>query len=499
MNRNILLLSFCAAVALSVWGCNKKGNTASEPSSIAISFSPTSGPIGTLITIESGGGDLSEAESVKVGGEPALIVSKAQSEIKALVLSSTSGAVTVSLTSGVTGTSAEEFAITATQIISKQEGSKVVPSDIVPQSRVGSSVAISADGNTIIVGGPYDDSNMGAAWVFTRHNGEWSQQGSKLVGSGAVGSTVYQGTSVALSADGNIALVGGSGDDSNKGAVWVYTRTNGEWSQQGSKLLPSDAVGAARFGASLALTPDGHTAIIGGFGDDSDVGAAWIFTLKNGEWSQYGAKLVGTGAVGGSYQGSAVAISADGHTALVGGYGDDSGKGALWVFARANGEWAQQGSKLLASDVVGAARVGWSVAISADGNTALVGGFHDNSMSGAAWVFARTNGEWSQQGSKLVGSDAVGPAGFGFKTSLSLDGNIALISGHADDTGKGALWIFKRTNDEWLQEGSKLTATGGTGMPSLGTGVALSADGGTAAIGGYMDATAKGALWIFVP
>src|SRR6202011_2818109 len=80
-------------------------------------------------------------------------------------------------------------------------------------------VAISADGNTAITGAPQDNGAIGAAWVFTRSNGTWSQQGAKLVGSGAVG--VARQDAVALSADGNTALIGGYNDNSGLGATWV--------------------------------------------------------------------------------------------------------------------------------------------------------------------------------------------------------------------------------------------------------------------------------------
>src|SRR5262245_34377039 len=67
-------------------------------------------------------------------------------------------------------------------------------------------------------------------------------------------------------------------------------------------------------------------------------------------------------------------------------------------------EFVQQGPKLLGNGTVGGAQLGASVALSADGNTAIVGGNHDNNSVGAAWVFIRSNGVWAQQGAKLVGS-----------------------------------------------------------------------------------------------
>ena len=74
-------------------------------------------------------------------------------------------------------------------------------------------MSLSADGNTAIVGGDDDNGDAGAAWVWTRSGGVWTQQGTKLVGSGAVG-TAAQGSSVSLSADGNTAIVGGLCDNS---------------------------------------------------------------------------------------------------------------------------------------------------------------------------------------------------------------------------------------------------------------------------------------------
>jgi hypothetical protein len=96
------------------------------------------------------------------------------------------------------------------------------------------------------------------------------QQGPKLVGTGAAGHFPVQGQSVALSADGNTAIVGGP--FGNNGAAWVWTRSGGVWTQQGTKLVGSGAVGAGQ-GNSVALSTDGNTAIVGGAGDNSGTGA----------------------------------------------------------------------------------------------------------------------------------------------------------------------------------------------------------------------------------
>jgi hypothetical protein len=93
-----------------------------------------------------------------------------------------------------------------------QQGPKLVGTDAIGQANQGASVALSADGNTAIIGAPGDNENLGAAWVFTRSSGTWTQQGPKLVGTSASLYRSYsQGASVALSADGNTAIVGGIG------------------------------------------------------------------------------------------------------------------------------------------------------------------------------------------------------------------------------------------------------------------------------------------------
>jgi hypothetical protein len=239
-----------------------------------------------------------------------------------------------------------------------------------------------------------------AVGIATQALAQFIQQGPKLVGSGALVPTA-QGESVALSADGSTAIVGGYTDNSGTGAAWVYTRSGGVWTQQGSKLVGTGAVGNASQGVSVALSADGNTAIVGGYTDNSNAGAAWVYTRSGGVWTQQGSKLVGTGAVGNAEQGICVALSADGNTAIVGGLTDDSGTGAVWVYTRSGGAWAQQGSKLVGTGAVGNAEQGSHVALSADGNTAMLGGRGDNLGTGAAWVFIQPTKEDCKNGGWL--------------------------------------------------------------------------------------------------
>jgi FG-GAP repeat len=141
------------------------------------------------------------------------------------------------------------------------------------------------------------------------------------------------------------------------------------------------------------------------------------------------AKLVGTGFLGHGVivQGSSVSLSNDGTTAIVGGYQDNNNLGAAWVFTREAGIWSQQ-AKLVAIDSIGSdVEQGYSVSLSGDGNTAIVGGRDDNNLVGAAWVYSQSGGMWSQQ-AKLVGTSGSGEQGW--SVSLSSDGNTAIVGAY---------------------------------------------------------------------
>ncbi len=458
------------------------------------SFTPTSGSIGTLVTIV--GNNLSAIDTLRIGGVSAIKISAKIDTLVAMVMPGANTGKIFITTHGGSAISSSNFTITASGLPSAQQGSKLVGTGNAGTASQGFSVSVSANGNTAIVGGVFDSNYQGAVWIYNRSEGIWSQQGSKLVGTGSVGSA-EQGRSVSISADGNTAIVGGRGDNNYQGAVWIYTRSGGVWSQQGNKLVGTGNIGAAAQGVSVCISGDGNTAIVGGEGDNLLQGAAWIYTRSGNTWTQQGNKLVGTGVVFRALQGRSVSLSADGNTAIVGGPADNNGEGAAWVYTRNGNTWTQQGSKLVATGNIGQSSQGTSVSLSADGNTAIVGGLEDNISQGAAWVYTRNGNTWTQQGSKLVGTGNIGSAGIGVSVSLSADGNTALVGGHGDNGSQGAAWVYRRSGNTWNQQGTKLVGTGNIGAAQQGLSASLSADGNTAIIGGPGDNSEHGAAWVY--
>jgi hypothetical protein len=454
---------------------------------VITSFTPASGAPGTLVTIT--GTNLNGLSAFTIGGVSGIVVSNTGATLVGMVMpGAATGTVAVTTPAG-SATSAGTFTVQNTPFPIAQQGTKLAASNPLLTPGQGWSVALSADGKTALVGGYYDNNGAGATWVYTRTGNTWAQQ-QKLIGTGA-GVNAWQGFSVALSADGNTAIVGGVIDNS----AWVFTRSGGTWAQQGPKLVGSDRVGNAWFGKSVSLSADGNTAIVGGYWDNANTGAAWVFIRSGSTWAQQGTKLVGIGAVGAAGQGHSVSLSADGNIAAIGGAYDDTNKGATWIFTRSGNTWVQKKLVVLG---VGATKQGQSVSLSADATTLMIGGVNATSNVSNAWVYTRSGSTWTQQGTTIAGSDAVGTAANGTNVTLSADGNTAMMGSVSDNGNRGAAWVFTRSGNAYTQKGKKLVALGTVGTTLyMGRSVALSADGTNMLVGADGDDTNKGATWSY--
>jgi len=264
----------------------------------------------------------------------------------------------------------------------------------------GISVAISGD--TIVVGADFDDvganSGQGSAYVFTRSGGVWTQQARLLATGGAVND--HFGISVAI--EGETAVVGAHSDDvdhdgvvyPNQGSAYVFTRSGSVWTQR-AQFTPEDGRADDFFGNSVAIS--GETVVVGAFEDsvgaNSDQGSAYVFTGSGSDWTQP-TQLLATGGAVSDYFGVSVAISGD--TIVVGANLDDVGansnQGAAYVFTRSGGVWTEQ-TPFLATG--GAANDQFGVSVAISGDTIVVGAAFDDvgatTNQGSAYVFGNAS------------------------------------------------------------------------------------------------------------
>ncbi|MCU4716464.1 FG-GAP repeat protein [Halapricum hydrolyticum] len=384
------------------------------------------------------------------------------------------------------------------------------------EDRFGVSVGLSRNGTTAVVGAFEDkDPNgeqAGAAYVFDRRIGSWTQQTKLVAADGDAGD--WFGGSVTVSSDGMTAVIGAPNDDdpdgssdaqSGAGSAYVFSQTGGDWNRE-AKLTAADGEPGDMFGLDVAVSSDGTTAIIGAAEDENpngeQAGSAYVFEQSGSAWDQQ-AKLSAADGDADDHFGQAVALSDDGTTALVSAAYDrvtpeEIILGSVYAFERSDGTWNQQ-AKLVPGEV--GYRVGSTVSLSADGTVALIGTSEYERPSPGAYVFEQLDGSWEQQAKLSTGDPQ---DWFGRAVALSADGTTALCSAHAetDPNGEqaGAAYVFDRSDGTWNQR-TKLVAADGDSEDWFGWGVALSGDATTALVGALLDedphGTDSGSAYVF--
>ena len=378
----------------------------------------------------------------------------------------------------------------------------------------GYAVALSGDGNTLAVGAQMEGSmaagingnqadnsapGAGAVYVFTRSGSGWSQQA--YIKASNPGANDQFGGALTLSADGNTLAVAAQFEDSaatgidgnqsdnsmaEAGAVYVFTRTAGKWSQQAYVKASNtgEQDDGDTFGYAITLSDDGNTLAVGAPSEDSvpsgatgrqadnaaqGAGAVYVFTRSGATWSQQAYIKSGNPVrPEGDLFGYSVALSADGNTLAAGAFdegggakaingpedGTVNGSGAAYVFTRSGTTWARQAYLKSPTQDRGDSMGTW-ITISDDGNTVVTGALDEDTLTpginvvksghsgvvdapddlsaGAAWAFGRSGTAWSEL-ANFKASNAGKTDWFAVRLNLSGDGNTLAVSAPNEDS-----------------------------------------------------------------
>jgi hypothetical protein len=362
----------------------------------------------------------------------------------------------------------------------------------------GTSVAISGD--TVLVGTSPSDGTRGAAYVFARDAGAWTQQ-AKLA---AADDPSFDGFGCCVAVVGDTALVGArqattGGGHRQQGAAYVFVRQAGTWTQQ-AQLTAQDGADWGQFGASVALGPD--TAVVGATGAGGQglngAGAAYVFSRTGVDWAQQ-ATLTASDAAAGDSFGSSVALSGDRVVVGADQRSPDAAhrwQGAAYVFVHEAAGWRQE-AELTAPEGAASDRFGISVAIERD--VVVVGApFMANdgvAQVGAAYVFVRDAAGWRQQVRRAGPRDRAQDF-FGLGVAVS-GGTVLFGSPRDGQVGAGLVYVAVRDGDAWTDEGP-LSIGVGAGSAFFGTSVAVSSD--TAVVGAPRESLrhgGEGAVYVF--
>src|SRR5580700_361167 len=384
--------------------------------------------------------------------------------------------------------------------------------------------------------------------------GNWQPKSISYIKASNTSKEDQFGGAVAISGDGNTLAVGAVDEDgagkgvnpvtkgkemvTNSGAVYVYTRTPAGWKQQ-AYLKASNSGEGYQFGNALSLSNDGNVLAVGSTGEASSAvgvngnqndnsmpgaGAVYVFVHEGDAWSQQAYVKPWNTTQRGVLFGYSVGLSGDGSTMGVGTYDEDRGRGAVYVFTRKATKWAQQ-VRLTASNAEPGDSLGCSLGISDDGNTIIAGAFDEDAIlpgiqppdagandeptdtsSGAAYVFVRKDGKWSQQAYVKAFNTRENDQ-FGWALTISRDGNTIAIGSHLEDSGakgvngdmkdttaedSGAVYLYTRSGDSW-SPAAYVKASNTRPGAEFGMALALNADGKELAVGSTKEnSAAKG-------
>ena len=397
----------------------------------------------------------------------------------------------------------------------------------------GRTIAVGAHNEGSGIGGETPDQadnsvvSAGAVYIFTLTESGWEQ--SAYIKASDIASDDDFGHSVALNGNGDTLAVGGAweenrllGDQHDTGAVYVFARDDaGNWTEQGY-LHASTLTTKMHFGVSVSLSDDGNLLAVGapgeggvategveGGGSTSVSGAAYIFTRTDGVWAETAA-IASSNLEANDLFGFDLAISGDGTTLAVGALQESSAAtgvngdqadnsapyaGAVYVFAPGESGWVQQ-AYLKASNAQANAHFGFALTISDDGNVLAVGAKDDSEEAGAVHMYARTAGVWAHQ-AHLTSSNTQAGDRFGVDLALSDDGKVLAVGASWEDStavgaggnenintapNSGAVYMFAQDASGWAQT-AYVKANNTQDQSHFGHSVALDATGDMLAVG----------------
>lgn len=407
------------------------------------------------------------------------------------------------------------------------EQAKLQSADSLNGDALGSAVAISGDGSTIVVGAPVakigDNGENGAAYIYIKPaGGSWHTTlvfAAKLTPSdGIVGGGF--GSTVDISNDGNTVVVGMSGggligNNGRIGKAYVFEKPAGGWAtmNETATLTNTNQAAADGFGLSVSITDDGETVAVGAafvqVENNGQQGAIYVFAKPEDGWESMTetAMLTLSDGQANDYFGVPAVISNDGSTIVglaplrsAGGIGSI---GTANVFVRPGNEWASTSTysaQLTPSDGTPSLHFGIAVSANTDGAVIVVGSINSDipisdtqAQQGAAYVFVReTTWITMTESAKLIASDRANGDGFGFSTAISGDGNTILIGANnahrveVENQTQGAAYLFAKQGSNWVSTeefDTKLLASDQSFANGVGTSVSLSTDAALVVVG----------------
>ena len=353
----------------------------------------------------------------------------------------------------------------------------------------GTAVVISGDGKRIAISSTGRDingnNNIGIVQIYEYYGTNWEQIGSDI--SGNYGGEQFGG-SVSLSYDGQIVAIGSS-KSFDPGVVRIY-QYNTNWTQIGDDI---DGIGSQdQLGWSISLSGNGQIVAIGCRGTNTYKGEVKIFKYLNSIWEPDG---IISGAANYEQIGFSVSLSHNGQIVAIGAPNNNGGFVSIYEYSTS---WNKIGSDIN-TNVSNGDRFGESVSISSDGNIIAIGSPDSDingDRTGTVRIFQNNNSNWVQVGSDIYGDNELDR--LGWSVSISSDGNTVVIGSpyynptNSNELGDVRIYKFDSTN--WIQD---KIIVGELDNGWFGNSVSISSDGNTLIVGSKMSNSYTGLAKVY--
>jgi hypothetical protein len=343
--------------------------------------------------------------------------------------------------------------------------------------------AVATAGAVVVAGAPGRKNGAGIVTAYTRSGANLTHPVVLTAANGQAGDAF----GAALAFDGSTLFVAAPNATNSQGAVYVYTYSSGVWTPK-SELTAGDGQAGDLFGDVLALS--GGNLVVGAPGHNGGTGAAYVFALSSGAWSEQAELTASDGLPGDSF-GASVGI--DGNTLVVGSPNATSPvaflAGEAYVFTLSGGSWTQA-AELSALD----GQLGdlFGVAVAVSGSQIAIGAPQSNNQEGTVYLYTANTGGWMPAVELTEG--VYSAAGDQAGATLVLSGQTLIVGAYGDANSMGLVRIFTQIGGIWVP-GQWLTAA--DGQPSDMFGWAIASSGGSIVVGAPNAGSGIGSLYAF--
>jgi hypothetical protein len=335
--------------------------------------------------------------------------------------------------------------------------------------------AIAVSGSVAVIGSAFaakkSSSIAGAAYIYLKGSSGWPLTPSVTL-KAPKGVTESFGLSVAIS--GSTIVVGAPYNNSNQGAAFVYTEGSSGWSKRPTaELSDPTSTNSDYFGISVATT--GSTVIVGAQGA-SNAGAAYLYVKGTSAWpTSPTTSLADPDATAGDGFGHAVALS--GTTAAVSAYESHSGSGTVYIYAEVS-SWPTTPTTTVPSVSGG----GFGEALALTGSTMVIGAL-TNSDEGTGYIYVKGASAWPTAPTTTL-SDPTGSSFDFFASTVAVSGKTVVVgaSGVSNDTG--AVYVYVMGSFGW-QMSPTVKIPSPTGRQDLVFGYCVAVSGSAAFAGTF--------------